>query len=316
MHVLATAAEEASTHKLKVCTKCRTQYAVKQRQPTNTLCPECKGSEADRSKRRRASAKEKVAAELLEASAGAAEEYHLKLKQRFCTALELGLAKSRSDCVNGDGAASSSGQDQFESPPNTPVSSSYSPLPSSEDSEEDPQTQTGMLELPVEADSSALTTAVSGASSSSDATNNSALDDNKPPIESQDPHSADEADSCPAGWKQWWASDAHYEREQERTDRVVRITNDAYAELENALPNSCPTFEAVLQFVEWTLVNNAHGQLMSIDMHLHQRVMDEFLVRGATNKAYGWSAVKQLTARFLVAPTTRNALSTLKRTRP
>ena len=79
MHALATAAEEASTHKLKVCTKCRTQYAVKQRQPTNTLCPECKGSEADRSKRRRASAKEKVAAELLEASAGAAEEYHLKV---------------------------------------------------------------------------------------------------------------------------------------------------------------------------------------------------------------------------------------------
>ena len=63
--------------------------------------------------------------------------------------------------------------------------------------------------------------------------------------------------------------------------RVTEISF-TYAELENALPNSCPTFEAVLQFVEWTLVNNAHGQLMSIDMHLHQRVMDEFLVRGAT----------------------------------
>ena len=68
---------------------------------------------------------------------------------------------------------------------------------------------------------------------------------------------------------------------------MVRITNDAYAELENALPNACPTFEAVLHFVEWTLLNNAHGQLMSIDLHLHQRVMDEFLVRPATRPAAG-----------------------------
>ena len=208
-------------------------------------------------------------------------------EDRQLTSLELGLAKSRSDCVNGDGAASSSGQDQFESPPNTPVSSSYSPLPSSEDSEEEPQTQTSMPELPVEAASNAPPAAASGASSSSDATDNSALDDNKPPIESQDPHSEDDADSCPAGWKQWWASDAHCEREQEQTDRVVRITSDAYAELADALPTSCPTFEAVLQFVEWTLVNNAHGHLMSIDVHLHERVMEEFLVRGATRPTAG-----------------------------
>ena len=208
-------------------------------------------------------------------------------KDRQPTSLELGLAKSRSDCVNGDGAASSSGQAQFESPPNTPVSSSYSPLPSSEDSEEEPQTQTSMPELPVEAASNAPPAAASGASSSSDATDNSALDDNKPPIESQDPHSEDDADSCPAGWKQWWASDAHCEREQEQTDRVVRITSDAYAELADALPTSCPTFEAVLQFVEWTLVNNAHGHLMSIDVHLHERVMEEFLVRGATRPTAG-----------------------------
>ena len=70
---------------------------------------------------------------------------------------------------------------------------------------------------------------------------------------------------------------------------MVRITNDAYSELADALPNSCPTFEAVLQFVEWTLVNNAHDHLMSkrIDVHLHQRVMDEFLVRGATRPIFG-----------------------------
>ena len=76
-------------------------------------------------------------------------------------------------------------------------------------------------------------------------------------------------------------------REQERTDRAVRIANKAHAELEKALPNACPTFEAVLHFVEWTVLNNAHGQLMSIDLHLHQRVMDEFLVRPATQPTAG-----------------------------
>ena len=115
----------------------------------------------------------------------------------------------------------------------------------------------------------------------------SELEDVKPTVESQDPDSEDDSDSRPAGWKQWWASDAHCEREQERTDRVVRITSDAYAELADALPTSCPTFEAVLQFVEWTLVNNAHGHLMSIDVHLHERVMEEFLVRGATRPTAG-----------------------------
>ena len=62
---------------------------------------------------------------------------------------------------------------------------------------------------------------------------------------------------------------------------MVRIASDAYEGLADALPNSCPTFEAVLHFVEWTLVNNAHGHLMDIDAHLHERVMEEFLVRGA-----------------------------------
>ena len=36
-----------------------------------------------------------------------------------------------------------------------------------------------------------------------------------------------------------------------------------------------------MHFVEWTVLNNAHGQLMSIDAHLHERVMEEFLVRSA-----------------------------------
>ena len=31
-----------------------------------------------------------------------------------------------------------------------------------------------------------------------------------------------------------------------------------------------------MHFVEWTLLNNAHGHLMSIDVHLHDRVMEEF----------------------------------------
>ena len=100
-------------------------------------------------------------------------------------------------------------------------------------------------------------------------------------VESQSPVSEDDYDSRPAGWKQWWASDAHRDREQERTDRVIRISSDAYAELADALPTSCPSFEAVMHFVEWTVLNNAHGQLMSIDAHLHERVMEEFLVRGA-----------------------------------
>ena len=59
--------EEASTQKLKTCTKCHVQYVVKQMHRTNVLCPTCKGSEAERSKRRRAGAKEKVATDLLKA---------------------------------------------------------------------------------------------------------------------------------------------------------------------------------------------------------------------------------------------------------
>ena len=60
---------------------------------------------------------------------------------------------------------------------------------------------------------------------------------------------------------------------------MIRITSEAHNELVLALPNSCPTFESVLHFVEWTLVNNAHGGLMDIDVHLHERVMEEFMVR-------------------------------------
>ena len=100
-------------------------------------------------------------------------------------------------------------------------------------------------------------------------------------VASQASDSEYDDESRPAGWKQWWASDAHHKREQERTDRVVRISSDAYAVLADSLPTSCPSFEEVMHFVEWTLLNNAHGRLMDVDSHLHERVMKEFLVRGA-----------------------------------
>ena len=59
---------------------------------------------------------------------------------RLLTLLELGLAKARSDCVDGDGAGTPNNQDQFQSPPASPVSSSYSPLPSPDrDDEDEPQ---------------------------------------------------------------------------------------------------------------------------------------------------------------------------------
>ena len=105
------------------------------------------------------------------------------------------------------------------------------------------------------------------------------LEDVKPTVESQDSDSEDDSDSRPAGWKQWWASDAHHEREQERTDRVIRIATEAHSVLADTLSTSCPSFEAVMHFVEWTILNNAHGRLMGIDSHLHERVMEEFLVR-------------------------------------
>ena len=76
-----------------------------------------------------------------------------------------------------------------------------------------------------------------------------------------------------------WASDAHRNREQDRTDRVIRIASEAHSVLANDLPTSCPSFEAVMHFIEWTILNNAHGRLMDIDAHLHERVMEEFLVR-------------------------------------
>ena len=54
------------------------------------------------------------------------------------TALEQGLTKSRSDCVDGDGASSDNGMDQFNSPPQSPAaSSSYSPFPSPLHDEDD-----------------------------------------------------------------------------------------------------------------------------------------------------------------------------------
>ena len=99
-------------------------------------------------------------------------------------------------------------------------------------------------------------------------------------IASQASGSGSDDESRPAGWKQWWASDAHQQREQERTDRVVRITNDAHNLLLDALPTSCPTFEQVMHYVDWTLLNQPGG-LMDIDHHLIEKVMEEFLVRRA-----------------------------------
>ena len=60
--------------------------------------------------------------------------------QRALSSLELGLAKERSDCVNGDGAATVGGTAQYDSPPASP---SYSPQPSpdrSDDEEESMET--------------------------------------------------------------------------------------------------------------------------------------------------------------------------------
>ena len=60
--------------------------------------------------------------------------------QRVLSSLELGLAKERSDCVNGDGAATVEGTAQYDSPPASP---SYSPQPSpdrSDDEEESMET--------------------------------------------------------------------------------------------------------------------------------------------------------------------------------
>ena len=62
---------------------------------------------------------------------------------------------------------------------------------------------------------------------------------------------------------------------------MVRIASEAHSVLANTLPTSCPSFEAVMHFIEWTILNNAHGRLMDIDSHLHERVMEEFLVRSA-----------------------------------
>ena len=81
-----------------------------------------------------------------------------------------------------------------------------------------------------------------------------------------------------AGWKQWWASDAHKQREQERVDRVVKITNKVHEMIVEALPTSYPEFEQVMHYVDWTLLNQPGG-LMDIDYHVIEKVMEEFVVR-------------------------------------
>ena len=67
--------------------------------------------------------------------------------RNFLTVLELGLAKARSDCVNGDGASSLSAGplntvppgvgETFDSRPASPASPSYSPVASPEVSDDD-----------------------------------------------------------------------------------------------------------------------------------------------------------------------------------
>ena len=67
--------------------------------------------------------------------------------RNFLTVLELGLAKARSDCVNGDGASSLSAGplnavppgvgETFDSRPASPASPSYSPEPSPEPSDDE-----------------------------------------------------------------------------------------------------------------------------------------------------------------------------------
>ena len=67
--------------------------------------------------------------------------------REFLTVLELGLAKARSDCVNGDGASSLSAGppdtvppgvgETFDSRPASPASPSYSPETSPEVSDDD-----------------------------------------------------------------------------------------------------------------------------------------------------------------------------------
>ena len=67
--------------------------------------------------------------------------------RNFLTVLELGLAKARSDCVNGDGASSLSAGplsavppgvgETFDSRPTSPASPSYSPEPSPEPTDDE-----------------------------------------------------------------------------------------------------------------------------------------------------------------------------------
>ena len=69
-----------------------------------------------------------------------------------------------------------------------------------------------------------------------------------------------------------------HQREQERADRVVKITNKVHDMIVEALPTSYPEFEQVMHYVDWTLLNQPGG-LMDIDHHLIEKVMEEFVVR-------------------------------------
>jgi len=145
------------------------------------------------------------------------------------SSLELGLSKARSDCVNGDGAASSSGQSQFESPPNSPVSSSYSPLPSP-NVEEEPQSEQNVPGLPAAAVSEAPSAAESGVSSSSNAV------DNSPQTE-------------------WWNCEKRLARERKQADKADRIACLAYIRLSKHYPeDECPAYEHVVHYAESVLL--------------------------------------------------------------
>ena len=70
----------------------------------------------------------------------------------------------------------------------------------------------------------------------------------------------------------------HDELEKERTNRVIRIVDEARSELAEALPTSCPSFEAVMHFVK-CVAQFAHGRLMYSDSRLRERILEEFLER-------------------------------------
>ena len=79
-----------------------------------------------------------------------------------------------------------------------------------------------------------------------------------------------------AGWVEWWADEVYTQREQERTERCLRLAAAAHNELESALPEAdCPTLEVVLQYTEY--ISLGSWDLFEVDAHAHERIMRHFL---------------------------------------